>query len=233
MKHIRYTRLAAGLLVCLLFGLLWLFTAHPAESARQAQEGLPTYGWEVCADYGVGPVPGLGENRQRFALCHADGWKLQAYCLDPGVDAPPAGRICQRIDADRYWCGDTVQRLAEYGVIETPGPTDTPTPTASATSTSTPTATQTPTVTASATSILTDTPTATPTSSITPMPTSTPQEQRFDTPTPTPARARPTATPYKRPRPGGPGNANLVMGFGLGGLALVSAGWAALRLRRR
>lgn len=144
-------RLAFFLFPALAFacGLL----AALALMSRAAQAGVikspnlqPAYGWYVCADLGVGPVPGLGENRQRFSLCHGDGWEILAYCLDPGMPMPEYGTTCEEIPGEVWFCGEAVQRLQLYDVVATPTPpTPTRTPTATPTITPSPTPTITPT----------------------------------------------------------------------------------------
>jgi len=82
----------------------------------------PSNNWRVCRDLGVGPVPGLGTRRQRFRLCHSDGWEVLVYCLQPDLPAPAIGTRCSRINNDTYHCGSGMQRLREYSVVETPIP---------------------------------------------------------------------------------------------------------------
>lgn len=95
----------------------------------------PVQNWRVCRDLGVGNVPGLGTRRQRFRLCHAQGWEVLTYCLDPNQPAPAVGTRCTRTNANTYWCGSGLQRLREYSVQETPpsAPTRTPLPTSTPT----------------------------------------------------------------------------------------------------
>ena len=106
----------------------------------------PENNWYVCRDLGVGPVPGLGIRRQRFRLCHNQGWEVLAYCVQPDLPAPVVGTRCSRTGATTYWCGSGIQNLREYAVVETPVPiaTPTPQPTATPLPTSTPTLTPTP-----------------------------------------------------------------------------------------
>jgi hypothetical protein len=107
----------------------------------------PEQNWRVCRDLGVGNVPGLGIRRQRFRLCHAQGWEVLTYCLEPNLPAPAVGTRCTRTDANTYWCGSGLQRLREYSVEETPtvaAVTQAPTATSTSTPTLTPTATRTP-----------------------------------------------------------------------------------------
>lgn len=131
--------------------------AMPATASPLAQENLPTYGWVVAEDLDVGEIPGL-PTAQRFRMRHQDSWELLAYCLEPSIDPPPEGTTCQLIDEDTFWCGDGLQHLRMYQILQTPPP---PSPTLTHTPTSTPTHTP------------TFTPTQTPTSTQTPMPTVT------------------------------------------------------------
>ena len=219
------------------------------QSNPRAQGDLPEFGWTVCADLGVGPVPGLGEYRQRFDLCNGAGWRIQAYCLDPGVEAPATGTICS-LTGGVIWCGENVQKLKEYLIIETPLPTATETVTLTATSTNTPTAT--PSQTPSATPTAMATKTLIPAASMTPAGTSTAELVITGTPdlTWTSAPTRPpvgitltatrsgeqvitmTPTAYVRPHPGGPGNSGFVLGLGLT-LAALLGGSLPLLLRKR
>ncbi len=93
----------------------------------------PQNNWRVCRDLGIGNVPGLGIRRQRFRLCHNEGWEVLAYCLEPNLPAPAVGTRCTRTSANTYACGGGVQRLREYSVVETPGPESTPIPVPTAT----------------------------------------------------------------------------------------------------
>jgi hypothetical protein len=154
MKHILF--ILTGLIIAVLgMGLLWT-GAQSAGSHPLDGSGLtgvlapvfqqPVYNWRVCADLGVGPVPGTGLTRQRFRLCHNQGWTVLAYCLQPSRPAPALGTICSRINADTFWCGNGMQNLRTYRVQETPTPTPTvtgtpapsPTPTVAPTPTPTP-----------------------------------------------------------------------------------------------
>ena len=121
--------------------------ALPFEDVFIAPLGdKPEQNWRVCRDLGVGNVPGLDVRRQRFRLCHAQGWEVLTYCLDPNQPAPAVGTRCTRTDANTYWCGSGLQRLREYSVEETPtlAPTRAPVSTSTPTPTLTPTATPTP-----------------------------------------------------------------------------------------
>jgi hypothetical protein len=262
--------LPAGLLV--IFTSLVIITGaialnwKPAQSESQAlnvfagpaaQGSLPVYGWSICQDMGIGYVSVIGENRQRFVVCNGAGWRLNAYCLQPGIDPPLVGTICSITNQGNIWCGDNVQQLREYQMIETPSAyeeTFTPTPTATATFTLTPTFTPSPTSTF--TPSPTNTPTDLPTSTLTALPSFTPTvtplpeltlTARFVitfSPTPTntlpvsdqvisTATPTPTATVYRRPQAGGPGNKGIVFGTGFGLFALAGIGGVLALLRKR
>ena len=111
----------------------------------------PLHGWEICGNLGILPVPGIGIIAEQFVLCHADGWQVNTYCLEPDEPRPPIGSLCSRIYDDTFWCGEEFQLLQAYEYIEEAGPT----PTRAPTRTPTPTVTRTPTP--------TTTPTPTPT----------------------------------------------------------------------
>jgi hypothetical protein len=179
----------------LLVAIVWITAMTPrtpasaagVESPREAEVNQPVNKWKVCRDLGVGPVPGVPGPRQRFKLCHPQGWEVKAYCTDPSRPAPTVGTLCTR-QGNTYFCGNAVQPMRLYVIVATPGPTETPLPTLTATPTVTPTAPPTlpPTV----------TPTASPTSTPS-LPTSTP--------------AAPQSTPNaRRPRPGGDSNLPVV-----------------------
>ncbi len=103
----------------------------------------PVDNWIVCQNLGVGVVPGLPDERQRFRLCHDQaGWEVVAYCLQPDLPAPVVGTICSLIDEDTFFCGSGIQNLRVYGVVQTPSPT--PTATTTPTTTPTPTPSETP-----------------------------------------------------------------------------------------
>jgi hypothetical protein len=166
---------------------------------------LPAEGWRVCQDLGVGVVPGLSEERQRFVLCNnPPGWEVQVYCLDPGSAPPDIGTNCSLLGDNIFWCGDSVQQLQLYGILQIP-----PTATASATATAT--------LTATATSLP---------PSATPLPSQTqPAATRTSAP-------RPTAT--ARVAPGGPGNLAQIYAGAIVALAVLMAGIVLFsRLTRR
>ncbi len=116
------------------------------------QEEMPVYGWIVCADMGIGPVPGVPDARQRFRLCHPDGWRVRVYCIQPNWTPPTIGTSCSRYNATDFYCGENIQNLRIYEVLDTPTPTPTFTPTA--TNTPTPTATSLPTQTPTNTPVI-------------------------------------------------------------------------------
>ena len=149
MKHIFF--IVSGLIIAVMgMGFLWT-QAHSAGSDPLQGSGMtgilgpvfqqPVYNWRVCADLGVGSVPGTGLQRQRFRLCHNQGWTVLTYCLQPSRPAPALDTICTRTSADTFWCGNGIQNLHTYRVQETP----TPSPTATGTPAPTPTPTVTPT----------------------------------------------------------------------------------------
>jgi hypothetical protein len=177
----RRIALVTALLPVLGLGILMLMQAvtapiHTASGAQDApvseleaaklsallaphslQQGeMPVYGWTVCADMGIGPVPGVPDPRQRFRLCHPDGWRVRVYCIQPDWLPPALGASCSRYNDTDFFCGQNLQNLRIYQVLDTP----TPTPTFTSTPTNTPTATSTPAPTA--TGLPTLTPTNTP-----------------------------------------------------------------------
>lgn len=196
--------LGAGLLLVAAAALfLWIRSA--SERPRPLPENLPqqidqrpVYDWYVCGDLGLGPVPGVSGPRQRFRVCHNDGWEVLAYCLQPNWPAPEVGAACALIDETTWWCGAGLQNLREYTVLQTPTPSPTPliptaTPTSSPTATFTaPAPTETPT-------IPLPSETATP-GEVTETPAITPPAA-----SPTPPTTAPAATPPARPSPGGSG----------------------------
>jgi hypothetical protein len=123
----------------------------------------PVNNWYVCANLGIGPVPGLPDPRQRFKVCHDSGWEIYAYCIEPNIPAPTLGTICSLINDQTLFCGAGVQSLREYRILQTPAagtgtPSVTPSPTATNTAAPTPTSTATPTPTHTATLTATPTP---------------------------------------------------------------------------
>jgi hypothetical protein len=184
-------------------------TEPPLAPLVQEPPPGPLHGWMVCAVLPEGTIPGLPDQRQRFELCHPEGWRIQVYCRNPGMPLPELGALCSQIGEGHFWCGTGIQELQMYGLLQTPVPT--PTAPATATATATPIATLPP--------ILTSTPiviaaTAIPTTAL-------------DLNTP--------AAPYDRPRAGGPGPLDLLGWLlALGGLAALPLGlWKRLLPRRR
>ncbi len=203
----RFTQQQAIILyVILIVTICWttvITTRAPAsaagiENALAAEVNQPVNKWKVCKDLGVGPVPGLAGLRQRFKLCHPQGWEVKAYCTDPSRPAPTVGTMCTR-QGNMFLCGNASQPMRLYVIVATPGPNQTPLPTITATPTSTLTATPTSSPAAAPTSTLT----ATPTSTLTATPSSTPVPA-----TVTPAA--PQRPPGPRPHPGGGSNLQMV-----------------------
>lgn len=131
-------------LICFCSLILILITAavggsnyQSAMAAPLPQVSLPGEGWQVCADLGLGELPGGGGQTQHFEVCQGGGWMVRAYCLDPGMPVPPVGAPCSLMNGDTFWCGDGTQELRLYQVIATPAPTVTPSliPTQTATAT--------------------------------------------------------------------------------------------------
>jgi hypothetical protein len=132
-------------LVSVIFIVVPLVAPSPAFFERGlSQVSLPTDGWTLCIDLGVGPVPGQAGNLQRVQMCHASGWQVQAFCLEPNKPVPPVNTLCSMVSSTDFWCGDTFQQLREFQIVVTPQ-ADTPTPsfTPTATATATPTVTAT------------------------------------------------------------------------------------------
>lgn len=212
-------RLAGIALIMLIFAGLGLtaWLVHSISTSNHSQQASiilatkPVNNWYVCANLGIGPVPGLPDPRQRFKVCQDSGWEIYAYCIQPNIPAPTLGTVCSLINDQTLFCGAGVQSLREYRILQTPAavtetPTLTPTPTA--TNTETPTPTNTATI----------TPTNTPT--LTPSP--------FISATP-----RVASTP--RPRPGGLGNLSewhrMLDMLGIGLLLLVGAILGLIQIR--
>lgn len=220
-------RLPVWLLIGLcLVGIFSVSAYRVFGRAPAPQTELPTDGWTVCAVGVEEPVPGLPDLRQMFNLCHANGWELRAYCLQPGMPAPPVGVMCSQ-DGGVFWCGDGVQMLQNYVVLQTPEATPTPTQTATATITST----ATPTLT------ITPSPTGTTTLTLTPTletVTLTAEWQQITVEASETATIQSWSTVGIRPRAGGPGNAGLVYGLLVGVFALlVWMGWRLWRTPKK
>lgn len=203
------SRNAYSLGVLILISLVSIFIGlevFQAIAVPKTGISMPKYGWYVCQDLGVGPIPDASP-AQRFILCHPGGWKVYAYCIDQNKPTPPIGTICEMINEDTFWCEDPYQPLRIFEISTTPTPTMTPsststhtptftstnTPTLTATRTATPTKTDTPTQTLTSTRpptetstvTLTETSTLTSTITITPYVTSTMTPTETITPTPT------------------------------------------------
>lgn len=205
-------KILAACLGCVLLGLAVVITVGFRPAARLLQGGLPAQGWSVCLVGGLESIPGVGE-RQVFELCQGDGWRVRVYCLDPNQPAPAQGDRCSLLGGDTFWCGDGVQQLQYFAMLETPAPVEV-----------SPTATFTATVTAIATATVTATTTAT--ASATAAATAAPAQE---TATPTPR-----STPYERPRAGGQGNLPFFLaGLALAGMVTLAGFFGAWLLRHR
>ena len=194
--------------VAIFFLIVPLLNLSPIFFERVlSQADLPTDSWTLCADLGIGPVPGQVGDLQRVLMCHASGWQVQAFCFEPNKPVPPVNTLCSMVSSTDFWCGDTFQQLREFQIVSTPQ-ADTPAPSLTPTSTLTPTLTSTPVA-----------PTLTP--SLTPaLPTPTAPSQNSPTPS---ATAQPTV--FNRPSPGGTGNLELLVS-----LAATTAGLSILTL---
>ncbi len=114
--------------------LVWQLAPNPVSAAPHVPINLlqiekPVDNWIVCRDLGVGDVPGLPQPRQRVQLCHEQGWRVNTYCLRPEAPVPLVGTRCQRINENTYWCGNGLQPLREYRIVDQPPETPTPTAT--------------------------------------------------------------------------------------------------------
>jgi hypothetical protein len=224
-------RLTGIALIMLIFAGLVLtaglvHSISPSSHSQQVSIILatkPVNNWYVCADLGIGPVPGLPDPRQRFKVCQDSGWEIYAYCIQPNIPAPTLGTVCTLINDQTLFCGAGVQSLREYRILQTPAavtetPTLTPSPAATNTVTPTPTSTATLTPTPTPTSTATLTSTNTPTNTATPLISATP---------------RVAGTP--RPRPGGEGNLSewhrMLGMLGIGLLLLVGAILGLIQIR--
>ena len=182
--------LIIGVILLVSLGSIFLgLEVFRAIAAPKNRVQMPKYGWYVCHDLGIGPIPDANP-AQRFILCHPGGWALYAYCIDQSKPTPPIGTICEMIDEDTFWCEDPYQPLKIYEISTTPTPTLTITPTSTHTSTSTHTptfapthtSTHTPTSTATITPTITSTWTATVTNTNTPPPSATPSKTSTEIP---------------------------------------------------
>ncbi len=176
--------LLIGVILLVSLGSIFLgLEVFRAIAAPKNRVQMPKYGWYVCQDLGIGPIPDANP-AQRFILCHPGGWALYAYCIDQSKPTPPIGTICEMIDEDTFWCEDPYQPLKIYEISTTPTPTLTITPTSTHTPTFTPThtSTHTPTSTATITPTITSTWTATVTNTNTPPPSATPSKTSTEIP---------------------------------------------------
>jgi hypothetical protein len=177
--------------------ILWMNLAGRVSANPLLQAGLPVNGWSVCQDLGIAPSPVGGGRVQHLVMCQGDGWRVHVYCIEPAKPPPPLNTICSMVNANDFWCGDTVQSFRIFSVLETPAPSATVTPSRTPTLTPTSTSTFTPTQTS------TPLPSITPTSSATAMSTITVSKNQLFTQTL-------QATSYYRPHAGGPGNSRLL-----------------------
>ena len=203
--------LVIGVIVIFCLGIIFLgLEVYQAIAVPKNNIQMPKYGWYVCQDLGVGPIPDANP-AQRFILCHLGGWELFTYCIDQTKPSPPIGTICEYIGDDTFWCVDPYQPLKIIEISTTPTPTMTPsstltvTPTFTTTPTHTPTQTVTSTPTRTATRTMTPTDTKTPTETITATPTSTITSTLEVTQmiTVTHETSTPTPTRTERPKLGG------------------------------
>ena len=161
-KEYRIYFICGALGIALIFAIFLVYNVvsappEPVESfaiprlQSLTTSAKPVNGWYICMDLGVGPVPERVRDRQRFIVCHPDGWEIKSYCLNPNLPNPPVGAQCTRTGELTYWCGAGVQPVKEYPEPPPPTPnftpTYTPTPTPTYTSTPTPSPTATPTAT--------------------------------------------------------------------------------------
>ena len=175
-------------LACSVFvigGLFFLLRPVPSgKSAAPKQAILPSEGWVVCGDLGIGSPPGAPGNVQLMLLCAGNDWEVRAFCLEPAEPAPPLGAGCSLVGGVTFWCGEQYQLLQLYQIQQTPAPTNTLVPT----NTYTPIPTNTP------------RPPNTPSPTFLPIPSLTPRQ-------PTVTLAPDTQpTVFVRPSAGGPGN---------------------------
>lgn len=190
-----------GLLVIILVVLVIWFrspTSRPRPLPKNIpllQEPRPIYDWYVCEDLGLGPVPGVSDPRQRFRVCHDEGWEVLAYCLQPNWPAPELGAACALIDDDTFWCGEGLQNLREYAILQTPVPTPTQAPIQ----------TETPTPTSSFTPIAATQTPGTPLATATSSPAAGTGTPTVPTATPVVPATTPAVIATQRPSPGGSG----------------------------
>ena len=177
-RSLLYASIFISLLIVSVVVVVLLRAANHVSAFTRFNTGMPTDGWLVCRDLGVGPSPGVGES-QHMVMCN-DGWRVQVYCLEPPKPAPVVNTLCSMVSATDFWCGDQVQMFRQFVVLETPQASPTPTHTATLTPTFTPTFTATSTATSTPTATHTFTPTFTMTATAThtrPAPSVTPTAQ--------------------------------------------------------
>jgi len=206
----KYLSIGGVCMIALVLGILAGMRVFRSTASAKLINPLPSFGWVVSRDLGVGQVPD-GPIAQRFVLTHPEGWRALAYCLDQTLRPPEIGTVCEMIDEDTFWCGDEVQPLRIYDMEEVPPPNPTKTPTVTLTRTR---RTSTMTTTSTPTSTTTSTPTSTPTRTPTRTPTST---------------ATMTATPTRTQRPKMGGEGNLEKGDavrGVIGFLLITLGFS-------
>ena len=199
--------LVIGVIVIFCLGIIFLgLEVYQAIAIPKNNIQMPKYGWYVCQDLGVGPIPDANP-AQRFILCHPGGWEMFTYCIDQTKPSPPIGTICEYIGDDTFWCVDPYQPLKIFEISTTPTPTMTPSSTLTVTPTFTTTPTHTPTHTVTSTPTRTATRTMTPTETITATPTSTITSTLEVTQTITvtyeTSTSTPTPTRTERPKLGG------------------------------
>lgn len=226
MHHRSLPNLFACLMIFLAAVVLLLTDPFRAAARPMLQDDLPTEGWTVCMDGGIQFIPEVGETRQVFDICHGMGWRYQAYCTQPSVPVPAVGAFCSLFSGDTLWCGEGVQQLQLYAILQTPQPTATPTSTATLTATSTMTAT--PTSTSTGTPTITFTPTGTPL----PLIATSTSTITAELPTETPSILHTFLPGDDRPRPGGPGNVEAVGALAAAGIVTATMLTLALRWRK-
>lgn len=68
-QHILYASMFVSLLILSAAAVFWLRVAERVSASARFTEGMPTDGWLVCEDLGVGPVPGVDGDVQRWLAC--------------------------------------------------------------------------------------------------------------------------------------------------------------------
>jgi len=68
-----------GLVLLVSLGSVFLgIEVFQAFAVQKNVISMPKYGWYICQDLGVGPIPDTNP-AQRFILCHPGGWEVHAY----------------------------------------------------------------------------------------------------------------------------------------------------------